>query len=143
MKVEALKEKFLGGIELWLEGRVDEMLSTNPALAIPSIYMKRGCHNIIKKYKCKIEDGIDDVALFIADENGEINGDTLFADAMELFKNMEEKPFDVGFLDGTIGKGKVSITLPDNVLTDIIFGSKKTLTFDERDFSELKSLLIE
>lgn len=143
MKVEALKEKFLGGIELWLEGRVNEMLSSNPALAIPSIYMKRGCHNIIKKYKCRIEEGIDDAALFIADENGEINGDTLFADAMELFKSMEEKPFDVGFLDGTIGKGKVSITLPDNVLTDIIFGSKKTLTFDERDFSELKSLLIE
>lgn len=143
MKVEALKEKFLGGIELWLESRVDEMLSSNPALAIPSVYMKRGCHNIIKKYKCKIEDYIDDAALFIADENEEINGDTLFTDAMELFRGMEEKPFDMGFLDGTIGKGKVSITLPDNVLVNIIFGNKKTITFDESDFLELKNLLIE
>lgn len=143
MKVEALKEKFLGGMELWLESRVDEMLSSNPALAIPSIYMKKGCHNIIKKYKCKIEDGIDDAILFIADESGEINGDTLFADAMELFRGMEEKPFDMGFLKGTIGKGKVSITLPDNVLMNIIFGNKKTITFDESDFLELKNLLME
>ena len=143
MKVEALKEKFLSSIDLWLESRVDEMLSGNPAMAIPAVYMKRGCHNIIEKYKCKISDGIDNAAMFIADGNGEINGDTLFADAMELFKGMEEAPFDMGFLTGTIGKGKVALTLPDNVLMNVIFGNKKTITFDESDFLELKSLLME
>lgn len=143
MKVDVLKEKFLGSIDMWLESRVDEMLSGNPAMAIPAVYMKRGCHNIIKKYKCKISDGIDNAAMFIADENEEINGDTLFADAMELFKGMEEAPFDMGFLTGTIGKGKVAFTLPDNVLMNVIFGNRKTITFDESDFLELKSLLIE
>lgn len=143
MKVDLLKEKFLGCIDLWLENRVDEMLNDNPTLTIPSVYMKRGCHNIIKKYKCKIENGIDNVALFIADEEGEINNDTLFADAIELFKEMDEKSFDIGFVTGNIGKGKVSVTLPDNVLMSIIFGNKKTITFDESDFLELKNLLVE
>ena len=143
MKVDVLKEKFLGSIDMWLESRVDEMLSGNSAMAIPAVYMKRGCHNIIKKYKCKISDGIDNAAMFIADEDGEINGDTLFVDAMELFKGMEEASFDMGFLTGTIGKGKVAFTLPDNVLMNVIFGNRKTITFDESDFLELKSLLIE
>lgn len=143
MKMEVLKEKFLGSIDLWLENRVDEMLNGNPAMAIPAVYMKRGCHNIIKKYKCKISEGIDNASMFIADENGEVNGDTLFADAMELFKGMEETSFDMGFLTGTIGKGKVAFTLPDNVLMSVIFGNKKTITLDESDFLELKSLLME
>ena len=141
MKIETLKEKFVGSIDLWLGERVDEMLSGNPSMAIPAVYMKRGCHNIIKRYKDNINNGIDNAALFLADEEGNINADTLFMDAMELFKGMEETPFDIGFVTGTIGKGKVCVTLPDNILMNVIFGNKKTITFNEDDFLELKTLL--
>lgn len=143
MNAETLKEKFLGSIDLWLEERIDDMLRENPALAVPSVYIKRGCHNIINKYKGKISKGIDNAALFFADEEGNINMDTLFADAMELFKSMEDSPFDMGMLKGSIGKGRIALTLPDNILMNIIFGSKKTLTFGGDDFLELKNLLVE
>ena len=143
MNIETLKEKFLGSIDLWLEERVDDMLRENPALAVSSVYIKRGCHNIINKYKGKISKGIDNAALFFADEEGNINMDTLFADAMELFKSMEDSPFDMGMLKGSIGNGRIAITLPENIFTNIIFGSNKTIVFNGDDFLELKNLLVE
>ena len=143
MNIPALKDKFLDSLDLWLEERVDDMLKDNAAMAIPAVYIKRGCHNIINKYEGKISDGIDKAALFLADENGNIDANTLFKDAMELFKGMEEMPFDLGLVDGVIGNGKVAINLPDNILMSILFGNKKTITFDENDFLELKSLLLD
>lgn len=142
MKVPELKDKFINSIELWLEDRIDDMLKDNPAMAIPAVYIKRGCHNITKRYKDSINDSIDKASLFFTDEEGNINADTLFTDAMTLIKEIEESPFDIGIVKGTIGKGKVSITLPNNVFLNILFGNKKTITFDENDFLELKSLLM-
>lgn len=142
MKVPELKDKFINSIELWLEDRIDDMLKDNPAMAIPAVYIKRGCHNITKRYKDNINDSIDKASLFFTDEEGNINADTLFADAMTLFKEIEESPFDIGIIKGTVGKGKVSLTLPDNIIFNILFGNKKTITFDENDFLELKTLLM-
>lgn len=142
MNIPTFKEKFLSSIDTWLKERVDDMVSENTSLALPAVYIKRGCHNIINKYEGKINDGIDNAALFFADEEGNINVDTIFSDMMELFKGMEESSFDLGIVKGAIGKGKISIALPENLLTNIIFGSKKTLTFAEGDFLELKNLLI-
>lgn len=143
MNVTTLKDKFLDSIDLWLEERVDDLLKGNPSLAIPSIYLKRGCHNIINKYENKISNSIDNVALFIADENGNIDANTMFNDAMELFNSIDETNFEIGIVSGVVGKGKVVINIPDNIFTNIVFGSKKSITFNEDDFIELKSLLLE
>ena len=143
MNIPTLKEKMLGSLDTWLKGRVDEMVSDNPALVLPSVYIKRGCHNILNKYEGKISQSIDNAALFFADENGDINTNTLFADVMEIFKGLDDNTFDIGLVQGVVGKGRISITLPDNIFTNIIFGNKKTITFNEKDFLELKSLLVE
>lgn len=143
MYIPTLKEKMLGSLDTWLKGRIDEMVSDNPALVLPSVYIKRGCHNILNKYEGKISQNIDNAALFLADENGDINTNTLFADVMEIFKGLEDNTFDIGLVQGVVGKGRISITLPDNIFTNIIFGNKKTITFNENDFLELKSLLVE
>lgn len=143
MNVTTLKDKFLDSIDLWLEERVDDLLKGNPSLAIPSIYLKRGCHNIINKYENKISNSIDNVSLFIADENGNIDANTMFNDAMELFNSIDETNFEIGIVSGVVGKGKVVINIPDNIFTNIMFGSKKSITFNEDDFVELKSLLLE
>lgn len=143
MNVTTLKDKFLDSIDLWLEERVDDLLKGNPSLAIPSIYLKRGCHNIINKYENKISNSIDNVSLFIADENGNIDANIMFNDAMELFNSIDETNFEIGIVSGVVGKGKVVINIPDNIFTNIVFGSKKSITFNEDDFIELKSLLLE
>lgn len=143
MNIPALKEKILSSLDTWFKERVDEMVGDNPTLAVSSVYIKRGCHNILNKYEGKISQSIDNAALFLADENGDINTNTLFTDVMELFKGLEDNTFDIGLVQGVVGKGRISITLPDNLFTNIIFGNKKTITFNENDFLELKALLVE
>ena len=143
MNIPAFKDKILDSLDLWLEERIDDMIKDNTSLAIPSVYLKRGCHNIINKYEGKISEGIDNAALFLTDENGNIDAKTIFEDIMKIFSSMEETSFDIGIIKGMVGKGKVSLTLPDNILTNIVFGSNKSITFNEDDFLELKDLLLE
>lgn len=143
MNIPSLKEKMLSSLDTWFKGRVDEMVGDNPTLAVSSVYIKRGCHNLLNKYEGKISQSIDNAALFLADENGDINTNTLFTDVMEIFKGLEDSTFDIGLVQGVVGKGRISITLPDNLFTNIIFGNKKTITFNENDFLELKALLVE
>ena len=76
MNIPTLKDKILDSLDLWLEERIDDMIKDNTSLAIPSVYLKRGCHNIFNKYEGKISEGIDNAALFLTDENGNIDAKT-------------------------------------------------------------------
>lgn len=142
MNVTELKEKLLTSLDLWADARIDDMVKGNPMLAIPSVYMKRAAHNIISKNKDKWDKSIDNATLFIADENGNIDADTIFTDAMQMLKVVENYHFDFGIIHGHIDNGTISIDLPDNPFIAILFGSKRSINFTEEDFVELKDLII-
>ena len=114
----------------------------NRAVRKPSVYMKRAAHNIIAKHKDSWGKSIDNATLFIADEDGNIDANTIFEDMMQMLKSVEDYKFDVGFIHGHIDKGVVSIDLPDGIATAILFGSKRSINFTEEDFVELKDLII-
>lgn len=141
MNVTELKEKLLTSLDLWADARISDMVKENPALAIPSVYMKRASHNIIAKHKDSWGKSIDNATLFIADENGNIDADTIFSDLMQMLENISNYEFDLGFIKGRIDGGTLSIDLPDNIITTILFGSKKSISFTKTDFEELKSLI--
>lgn len=84
---------------------------------------------------------IDNATLFIADEDGNIDADTIFSDLMQMLENISNYEFDLGFIKGRIDGGTLSIDLPDNIITTILFGSKKSISFTKTDFEELKSLI--
>ena len=142
MNVTELKEKLLTSLDMWADARISDMVKENPALAIPSVYMKRASHNIIAKNKDSWGKSIDNATLFIADENGNIDADTIFADMMQMLKAVEDYHFDFGIVHGHISNGAISIDLPDNIATAILFGSKRSISFTEEDFVELKDLII-
>ena len=142
MNVTELKEKLLESVDVWADARIDDMVKGNPMLAIPSVYMKRAAHNIISKNKDKWDKSIDKATLFIADENGNIDADTIFTDAMQMLKVVENYHFDFGIIHGHIDNGTISIDLPDNPFIAILFGSKRSINFTEEDFVELKDLII-
>lgn len=142
MNVTELKEKLLASLDMWADARISDMVKENPALAIPSVYMKRASRNIIAKNKESWDKSIDNAALFIADENGNIDADTIFADMMQMLKAVEDYHFDFGIVHGHISNGVISIDLPDNIATAILFGSKRSINFTEEDFLELKDLII-
>ena len=141
MNVTELKEKLLTSLDLWADARISDMVKENPALAIPSVYMKRASHNIIAKNKDSLGKSIDNATLFIADENGNIDADTIFTDLMQMLESISNYEFDLGFVKGRIDGGTLSIDLPDNIITNILFGSKKSISFTKTDFDELKSLI--
>lgn len=120
---------------------ITDILKENPALAIPSVYMKRASHNIIAKHKDSWGKSIDNATLFIADEDGNIDADTIFSDLMQMLENISNYEFDLGFIKGRIDGGALIIDLPDNIITTILFGSKKSISFTKTDFEELKSLI--
>jgi hypothetical protein len=141
MNVTELKEKLLTSLDLWADARISDMVKENPALAIPSVYMKRASHNIIAKHKDSWGKSIDNATLFIADEDGNIDADTIFSDLMQMLENISNYEFDLGFIKGRIDGGALIIDLPDNIITTILFGSKKSISFTKTDFEELKSLI--
>lgn len=141
MNITELKEKLLESVDVWADARIDDMVKANPMLAIPSVYMKRAAHNIIAKNKESWDKSIDNAALFIADENGNIDANTIFADMMQMLKAVEDYHFDFGIVHGHISNGAISIDLPDNIATAILFGSKRSINFTEEDFVELKDLV--
>ena len=141
MNVTELKEKLLTSLDLWADARISDMVKENPALAIPSVYMKRASHNIIAKHKDSWGKSIDNATLFIADEDGNIDADTIFSDLMQMLENISNYELDLGFIKGRIDRGALSIDLPDNIITTILFGSKKSISFTKDDFEELKSLI--
>ena len=141
MNVTELKEKLLTSLDLWADARISDMVKKNPALAIPSVYMKRASHNIIAKNKDKWGKSIDNATLFIADEDGNIDANTIFEDMMQMLENISNYEFDFGFIKGRIDVGALVIDLPDNIITTILFGSKKSISFTKTDFEELKSLI--
>lgn len=142
MNITELKEKLLESVDVWADARIDDMVKANPMLAIPSAYMKRAAHNIISKNKDKWDKSIDNATLFLADENGNIDADTIFTDAMQMLKVVENYHFDFGIIHGHIDNGTISIDLPDNPFIAILFGSKRSINFTEEDFVELKDLII-
>ena len=141
MNVTELKEKLLTSLDLWADARISDMVKENPALAIPSVYMKRASHNIIAKNKDSWGKSIDNVTLFIADEDGNIDADTIFSDLMQMLENISNYEFDLGVIKGRIDGGALVIDLPDNIITTILFGSKKSISFTKNDFEELRSLI--
>ena len=141
MNVTELKDKLLTSLDLWADARISDMVKENPALAIPSVYMKRASHNIIAKNKDSWGKSIDNATLFIADEDGNIDADTIFTDLIQMLESISNYEFDLGFIKGRIDGGTLSIDLPDNIITNILFGSKKSISFTKTDFDELKSLI--
>lgn len=141
MNVTEFKEKLLESVDVWADARIDDMVKANPMLAIPSVYMKRAAHNIISKNKDKWDKSIDNATLFIADEDGNIDADTIFSDLMQMLENISNYEFVLGVIKGCIDGGALVIDLPDNIITTILFGSKKSISFTKNDFEELRSLI--
>lgn len=141
MNIQELKEHLIPSIEKWVDARIDDMVKGNPTLAIPSVYMKRAAHNLVSRNKDKWGNKIDNLSLFIADENGVINTESVFNDFMQMLKTVEKKPFDLGFLHGTLGDGIISLDMPEGIISALLFGSNKSIAITTDDIIELKNIL--
>ena len=70
-----------------------------------------------------------------------IDADIIFTDLMQMLESISNYEFDPGSNTGRIDGRTSSIVLPDNIITNILFGRKKSISFPNTDFDELKSLI--
>lgn len=135
------KDNILDAFRIWIEERVDSLAESNPRLKVASVYLKRGARNYISRERGEISGMIDNVSLFLCDENGNIDTDMLLDDLMQMFRDMEEVPFGAGLVRGTFGNGAIRFVLPDNPVINLLFGDIGAIKITDSDLLELKNLL--
>lgn len=130
-------------IMAWAEAKIDALCASRPNLKSASIYLKRGLNNWMKKEDARIGGIVDNVMLFVTDENGCIDTNMIIDDLISMFKDMEVQQMTVGNFLVEYGGGEVVIHIPHHPLLDIIFGALGQIKITAEDFVEMKELFTE
>lgn len=141
MELKDLKARLVPALKEWAVKRIDAFAAANPKMKTASFYMKRGVENILDRKREHIGGFVDNISMFFCDKDGKFNEVTLFNDAMALFSEMEETPFEFGFIRCTAGNGIIRIHLPENPLTALLFGDSGAIKITKEDIAELKNAL--
>ena len=127
-------------IQTWTEDKIDTLLEGKE---MARTLLKRGLNNWLTRQEASIDKGLDTALLFIADEHGHVDSDTMVDMAVELFREMDEREYRLigGMATASVGHGAITITLPDNPYMDMIFGKWGTIRITSDDLLEFKDLL--
>lgn len=136
------KKLIMDAFEEWALGIVDGFTANNPKMMMAGVYVKNGIRNYRKREEERIGEMIDDAALFIADEHGNVNVDKLAQDAIRFLQDADEIPYELGFIKGTIGKGAIRLHLPDNWLMRMVLGDKGCLAIKDTDIMKLAKMMV-
>ena len=135
-----LKNDLLVNMEEWATYKIDTLVECKPNLKVASTYLKRGVRNWIAREKCRIDKMVDNVALFIADEHGNINTDVIIDDFLEMFNVMDVQKANMGIFDIEYGKGEIKINIPHNPVIDLFMGDLGQIKITCDDILEIKDL---
>lgn len=135
-----LKNDLLVNMEEWATYKIDVLVECKPNLKVASTYLKRGVRNWIARENCRIDKMVDNVALFIADEHGNINTDVIIDDFLEMFKVMDVQKANMGIFDIEYGKGEIKINIPHNPVIDLFMGDLGQIKITCDDILEIKDL---
>ena len=139
--IDAFKTDILGGLHRWLDSMVNELCDGNRMPMALAPYLKRGINNAMIRYDAKLQSYIDTAAMFIADENGNIDSRNFITDVVQMFRSMPQRGTQIGGLRITYGEGTIEAQLPDNWLTRL-FGDVGTIRITAEDIDRLASELI-
>ena len=139
--IDAFKTDILGGLHRWLDSMVNELCDGNRMPMVLAPYLKRGINNAMIRYDAKLQSYIDTAAMFIADENGNIDSRNFITDMVQMFRSMPQRGTQIGGMRITYGEGTIEAQLPDNWLTRML-GDVGTIRITAEDIDRLASELI-
>lgn len=125
-------------LQIWAENKIDGIFPAKPQVRG---ILKRGLNNYMYRIDDKIDKMIDNSLLFLGDEKGVIDTDTVFDTLIGMFKEMDIKEYKLGMIPVTIGKGEIVANIPHHPLLDMIVGDLGKVTISAEDLLEIKSLL--
>lgn len=142
MKIEDVNQ-FKGvmknALQGWGNAKIDEML---PQKAAPKALLKNGLNNLLARYDADINKWADSIFLFVADENGVIDSDTMVDTLAGIFKEMPKKEYSYGSFSAVAGNGEIVISFPHNFLIDMLVGDMGSVRLTIEDILEIKSLIV-
>ena len=137
-KIGEVKDLLLRALDGWTGEMVDMMGENNASVKNVSIYLKRGIRNMLHESAEDVEEMLNNIALFVVDERGEYDMPKFVDDVAEVVRNMDETKWEIGILSGTLGKGKLRVHIPDNIITRLIFGETGAICFSVEDLKRMK-----
>ena len=143
MKAEELKERLDAVLQGWIGERVDAMLQGNQQISpVAGNYLRKGVTNMVARSKDKIGGMVDALYLFLADEEGEIDMETLLDDASNILRNGKESTlFENGLLALKAGGGNILKAEAKNPVLSFLTGGTTALKLDENDIRGLKAMI--
>lgn len=142
MKIEDVNQ-FKGVVKTalqdWGNAKIEEMLPKKPA---PKAFLKNGLNNILTRYDADINKWVDNIFLFVADENGVIDSDTMVDSLVGVFKEMPKKEYSFGSIGIMAGAGEVTICFPHNFLMDMLVGDMGSVKITTEDILDFKNLIV-
>lgn len=122
----------------WITTQIDMAVEHNPRLSFIARRLKDGLCNTLANKIGKI----DPYLPFITDERGNVNIGSVSDELLSAFDEMPIRDYDFMGLDVSVGKGKIVVSFPDNIFTNIFLDHNR-LTFGKEDLIELVKLLNE
>ena len=134
--VNALKGAVKDAALSWGNKKIDELFKNKTAVAVMA---KRGLRNFVANYGERINGYVDNAFMFLADEQGNIDSDTMVEMMCDLLTEMKETECPMGPVTAKVGAGQVAVELPHNFLLDMLTGGMGVIKFTKEDFLELKN----
>lgn len=134
--VNALKGAVKDAALSWGNKKIDELFKNKTAVAVMA---KRGLSNVVANYDEKINRYVDNAFMFLADEQGSIDSDSMVDMMCDLLTQMKEAEYPMGPVTAKVGAGQVAFELPHNFLLDMLTGGMGVIKFTKEDFLELKN----
>lgn len=97
---------------------------------------------MLTRYDADVNKWVDNIFLFLADENGVIDSDTMVDTLAGIFNEMPKKEYSFGLFGIVAGSGEVIISFPHNFLMDMLVGDMGSVKFTTEDILDFKGLFV-
>ena len=134
--VAAFKGDLKTAVQMWSNDLVDELFAS----PVRRRNVKRFIGNWLDFQDEIINKWLDNVVLVGLDKDGNINSDLIIEAAAALFKEFDYHTTLWG-CNIDVSSGKAVVSLPDNMMTYLLFGNKSGFSFSEQDILKLKDYL--
>lgn len=138
---DKLKADISNALRQWSEDKIESLCANYPHLRPMSVYLRRGVTNYLSHIDSQIDSAVDMLLLFVADDEGVINTDTLINDAVEMFKLSDIHETNIGIFNLTYGAGEILLSLLRNPILDIFIGNLGQIKLTAEDLLEMKNYL--
>lgn len=135
--VNTLKGKVKTALHSWGNNKIDEFFGSKIGV---KTFAKNGLNNILNNCDDKINKYIDTMFIFLANERGEVDSDSMVEMMANMFKDIEPCEFQVSCFNIKAGRGEVYIELPHYAVLDMFLGKAGVIKFTADDLLEFKNL---